>query len=242
MKGNAQLGFAVLEIIKKTVLVTAAVFLFFDGIIGFLLLIPVEVYYFFKVKKSTHAYRMKLIFKQFKDVLLSFRSSLEAGQGMECAVGIAVKDLEMIYGNNCVLKTELMRVDKKLALGENLESAFEEFAVRNPLSEISDFSGVLQITKRTGGNVLKPVKSALKGMYDKAELTQELETSVAPQLAECAVMKIMPLLILMYMRLFSGEFFSGMYESGPGKAVMLLGAYAYFALLEYTDRLIGEIL
>ena len=163
--------------------------------------------------------------EQFRRLLLSVETALEAGYSLENALSVAENDLGLIYPPReeiCVLVRECCR---KCDLGTPVWQVFREYADQVGIEEAEEFAEVLRIQQRTGGDLIRTVRKAASRLQESLELQQEVERTLSEKLLEQRIMTIMPSLMLLYMRLMNGSYMAPLY-SGLGGAVVMTIALA----------------
>ena len=236
--GSSKTGlFVIAETVKTAAVILLCAWLFFDSVFGLLPLIPYAVFSVYKIARTTGDRQRNIVTEQFKDVLACMLTALEAGYSVEKSVGSAKADMTIMYGSDAYMVRELEKMERKLGLGENIEDIFEAFAGHTGIREIENFADVFVVAKRSGGDIIRLLRMANRDLYEKIELKREVESVIASVLTESAVMKLMPPAILLYMRVFSAQMISVLYESVPGRIIMCVVAALYFVFAEYTERL-----
>ena len=244
MKKGTEIGFVLKETLGAVIIILSAVWLFFDSVLGVVPLLPYALYLVYRTAVRAGRRRRAAVTREFKDVLASIGSALEAGDSAERAVIGAAGNMLVLYGEESYMVNELRRMQDGLALGKNIEDMILRFAEETKVKEIENFADVFAVAKRSGGNLLRLVRYASRDLYEKTELAREIEGVIQSTVTECAVMKIMPLAILFYLKLCAGGFLSVLYDSPVGRGIMCLTAAAYFGLSEYAtyiaDMAVGE--
>ena len=77
-------------------------------------------------------------------------------------------------------------------------------------------------------------------MYEKIELEREIESIISANRTECLIMRLMPLGIILYFRLFSPSFLEPLYETSLGRMAMIVLAAVYFFMSEYVKRIVDK--
>ena len=117
----------------------------------------------------------------------------------------------------------------------NIANCFEDFGNRCQIEEIILFSDVINIAKRSGGNIIEIVKNAADSICQKIEVEREIETIINSKKYEQRIMDIVPLIMILYVNFTSGNMMSVMYNTLIGKLIMTI------CLLLYTVAfIIGE--
>ena len=164
---------------------------------------------------------------QFKDGMLAISSALGAGYSVENAFREAVGELETLYGQDAVMVMEFKKIERKIALNENVEDALELMAENIKLEDAVYFSEVFRFAKRSGGNLVEIIAKTASNISDKIEVKEDIEVLISGKKMEQKVMNIMPYGIIAYLRLCAFEFISPMYGNLLGISVMTLCLIVY---------------
>ena len=230
------------EAVKGILLLIVSAYLFFDSPLGIIPLLPYACYLVYKTAKKAGRRQRNILTVQFKDVLAALSSALEAGDGIERAVSSARADMVVMYGGDSYMVRELSAMEEGLAVGKTIEEVVSEFAAGTHVKEIENFADVFVIAKRSGGNLMRLVRSASSDLYEKTELKREIEGVVQSTVTECSVMKLMPPAILLYMRICAGSFLAVLYDTPAGRLVMCLTVFVYLLMSEYAEHLVRAAL
>ena len=116
----------------------------------------------------------------------------------------------------------------QLDINQPVEQVMSELAGRVSQEDVENFVIVFSAAKRTGGDSISILKSAVRDISDKIEAEKEIQTLLASKKLEFKVMCIIPFGILFYMRLAFPEFMQVLYGNLAGAALMTvcLGIYA----------------
>lgn len=173
-----------------------------------------------KGKGRRREWERQQIGSQFKDALTALSFAVEVGYSMENAVGEAVKDLRLLYGNEARIVKEFEKLRNQLQVNITVESAFEIFAGESGNEDIEYFSNVLSLAKRNGGNLSCVIRSAAERIGQKIAVKEEIETIVSGKKMEQQVMMLIPYGMILYLRLTAPEFILPLYGSEWGIGVM----------------------
>ena len=215
---------------------SAAVFgvscLFYRSVILAGILSPLGILYLKYKRKQLTAKRKRELNLQFKDLLTSLASSLSAGNAIENAFSSALVDLLVLYPSEEVsIIRETRIIIHKLSLNVTVEEAIKDLAKRSDLEDINNFSDVICICKRTGGNLIEAIKNASGIISDKIEMKQEIETLLSSRKFEQKILNIMPVAMILVLSVTAKDYIAPVFTTIQGKAAMtaclmlLLGAY-----------------
>lgn len=150
--------------------------LYKNHIFSFIISFGALFYPRFKVKKIISKRKEELNI-QFKDMLYSLQSSLWAGKPIELAFKEVIRDLRVLYPDpETYIILESLNIVRKIEMNETVEGAILDFGERSGVDDIQDFAEVLQICKRTGGNLVEVVKRTTSIINDRIAMKQEINT------------------------------------------------------------------
>lgn len=218
-------------ILQGTIVVVILGNLFYQSILGILCLSPIIYFY----RKS----KMKVLIKErkwklnleFRDGILALSAALEAGYSAEHAFDEAYKDLRLIYHEEALVIKEFSYMINQIRMNISVEKALNDFGERTKVEDILSFSEVFSTAKRTGGDLIHVIKITGKIISDKIEVKREIITLITSKRMEANIMKVIPLLILIYLSVSSPGFLNPLYHNLYGIVVMTfflacyLGAY-----------------
>lgn len=195
-------------------------FVFYRNLAMSLLLTPVSLYYP-QIRRRQIINRRKIELKlQFKDALQSLSSSLHAGRSFESALKGAISDLLIQYELDSYIIKELSIIVRRLEANETVESTFLEFAERSHIEEIESFAEILDICKRTGGNLISAIKSSTDIISDKIEVHSEIQSILSQKKLEQKILSIMPIIIILMLSMSAMDFMLPVFTEVIGRIVM----------------------
>ena len=230
--------FICFELLKIAGLITTVAYLFFDSVLGILITLPYVAYAVSRINVKYKKYLRKRYVVQFRDLLSCMLTSLETGYSMERAIMASKMDMMLMHGKDAVMVQELEQIKRRLELGQTVEEAVCELGERTKVTEILDYADILSVAKRSGGDIIRLTRAASRSIYEKLETQREIDGIISANRSECSIMRVMPLGIMLYFRVFSFEFLSPLYETGAGRAAMLVVAVIYFILWEYSGKIV----
>ena len=164
---------------------------------------------------------------QFKDAMESLVSALSAGYSLENSVREASGDLKLIYSPEDIIRKEFDHMRRRMELKASVETLMKELGERSGVEDIMMFSEILGTARRTGGNLVRIMRQTSSNIAEKIEVRREIETLVAGKKMEAACMTAVPLLMILYLRIFSPGFLDPLYNNFMGGMVMT-GALAVY--------------
>lgn len=215
-------------------------FVFYRSMLMALLLTPISLYYPSIRKRNIITKRKNELRLQFKDALQSLSSSLYAGRAFESALRGAISDLLIQYEPDTYIIKELGIIVRKLEANETVENAFSEFAERTHIEEIEGFAEILDICKRSGGNLITAIKSSADIITDKIEVHSEIQGILAQKKLEQKILSVMPIIIILMLSMSAMDFMLPVFTQTLGRIVMTI-SMALFAVSYLISEKITNI-
>lgn len=182
--------------------------------------VPVMIVYVLAKKKQKREERQRLLNYHFRDFLSSLHTNLLAGYSLENGVRMSASDLAKLYGRRDPLAAELKDITGQMRFGKPVEQLFLELGTRSGVEDIMNFSEVLVIAKRTGGDMSHILESTWRNICEKIDTLQEIDTVTASRRYEQSIMSFMPAGIILYMRV-TFEGFSDKIYGNPAGAILM---------------------
>ena len=212
--------------------------LFYDSIIAWFLMLPLFVLSLKEKGIQLCQKRKRKLELEFRDVILSVSSNLQAGYSVENAFREAYKDIVLLYGTESVMAGEMRLIFRKLSNNEQLESALLNLAKRSDVQDIRDFADIFSIAKRGGGDMRTIIANTAAIIGDKQEVRREIETVVSEKKLEQQIMKYIPFFIIFYISLTTKGYFESLYHNLLGWIVMTGALLIYMAACKLSDRIL----
>lgn len=213
--------------------------LFYDSIIAWILLMPI-VLVSLKDKGRTECQRRKRKLEtEFREVILSVSSNLQAGYSVENAFQESYNDIVLLYGRESVMAKELRLLFRKLSNNEQLEFALTNLADRSGLQDIRDFADIFQIAKRGGGDMRGIIANTAEIISDKQEIRREIETVMSEKRLEQQIMRYIPFFIIFYISLTTKGYFESLYHNFFGWVLMTAALIVYIAACRISDKILN---
>ncbi len=215
-----------------------AVFAFYKNIFMILMCIPVSLIYPFFIKNKLIEKRKNKLLYEFKDFLRTLKSFLDASYSVENGFSLSINEMSMLHGKDSLFVNELIEMCKKIKMNVPIEMIFKKFAQKTHVDEIIDFSEVLIIAKKNGGNVNKVIKNTMQIINDKIEIDTEIKTLTAEKQFEQSIMNILPFIIIIYMNITSSDFLSPLYKTFLGNIIMSVFLIVYILAIRISKKIL----
>lgn len=175
---------------------------------------------------------------EFKDGMQAVVSSLTAGYSLENSFRESLEEIKMIYGTKTLIYKGFSRIVNRLNLNMNIEEAFDEFAKECDVEEIDIFAQILHYAKRSGGNLIDIIRSTTETISEKIDVKREIRTIISAKQFEQGIMNYVPIGIILYMRVASGEMFEKVYGNIVGVLLMTGCLLVYFLARVLAEKIV----
>jgi tight adherence protein B len=222
------------------IFIFALAFVFYRSVVISSLLTPLALLYPRIKTKEIIKRRKKELNIQFKDMLYSLASSVSAGKTIEHAFREALKDLSVLYPDpSAYIIMEIKRIISRLDMNETLEHALAEFAQRACLEDVDSFVSVMNISKRSGGNIAEIIRNTSAIISDRIEVGQEIDMMLAERKFEQKVLNAVPVFMILLLSVSSPEYIYPVFSTVAGRLTMsvsiLLISAAWFISSKVYD-------
>lgn len=197
-------------------------YLFYDSYKAGLLLLPFVWLDYQSLKMEKIEKRKQQLIKQFKEMMESLLTSLNAGYSLEHSFVEAKRDLSLLFEPQAVIFKELNVIIEGLKVNIPLEEQLRDFGNRSGVEDIINFANVVMAAKKSGGNLIRIIEKTVHSISDKMAVEEEIKTMIAAKRLEERIMMIMPYGIIFYLRITNGEFLEVLYHNVLGVMLMTL--------------------
>ena len=213
--------------------------LFYSNLPGILLLAPYAFIHVYNKKRQLVEKRKWQLNLEFRDGLASLSAALNAGYSVENAFGQAVGDLKLLYSPDALIVNEFEGIVNQLDMNRPVEDALNNFAERSGLDDIKNFAEVFITAKRTGGDIIKIIRSTGNTISDKIEVRREIITLITGKKLEADIMSLIPIGIILYLRVFSPRFLNPLYHNPFGFLFMSVILILYYGIYRLTQKIMS---
>lgn len=214
------------------------VYLFYRSFWGIPFLIPLGILDYKGLEKEMEEKKKTQFLVQFKDMIQSMASALNAGYSAENAIREAQKEMKLLYGEEEMIQQELTVMVRQMRVQIPMEQVFDDLAQRVKLEDVKNFSTVFGTAKRSGGNMLEIIQNTAGQIGDKIDVKREIDTILASKAYEFKVMSVIPYVIIAYMQFSFPEFMSCLYGNVVGIGVMTVCLVLYEGACVFGRKLI----
>ena len=203
---------------------------------GLLIVIAVPFYSRWKAEK-----RRTLLLTQFKDMLYALSSYVAANMQISEALEGCLENLRYLYDEDTPLVKELNYM--VINIKENRENdllLLKSFAERSGCEDIENFVQVYAECIVTGGDLEVVLKNTIEIIMDKITIEREIRTLTSQKRFEGNIITAMPLIVIMFLNIFSPDYLEPLYKTTAGRLIMTL-ALAGLVTAHFITRKITRI-
>lgn len=187
-------------------------------------------------KKEQEKKRKLCLLHEFKDGMQMVSTAMLAGYSMENAWVEAENGLKELYGGQSLLYREFQQMNAAVKMNQPLEQVLEAFAKRSNCEDIESFSEVFSFAKRSGGDFAGIISTTVQKISGRMEVEREIQTVIAGKKMEGKIMNVMPLFILAYLNITSGDFLEPLYGNVSGVLIMSVALMIYIISMKLSER------
>lgn len=204
------------------------------------MMLPAGCIYPLYEKRQKKEKRLRELAVQFKESMVILADSLSAGYALENALAVSREELILLYGEQGMITREFAYMVQQIRMNRNVEQIMAEFADRSGLEDAQNFSEVLSVAKRSGGDLSGIMRHTAEVIRDKMQVKEEIRTLTASKQFEQKIMNLIPFFIVFYVEGSSPGFFNQMYGTGLGRMLMS-GCLIVYAISFLMARKILDI-
>lgn len=164
---------------------------------------------------------------QFKDAIGVLSSFLSAGYSIENAFFASVGELQNLYGPDEMITKEFARIADRIRMNKPVEALLFDFAERSGIEDVQNFSEIMVIAKRSGGELCHIISHTAEVIRQKSAVLEEIDNLTASRRFEQSIMNFMPFGMILYIDMSSSGFFDVMYETVAGRVMMTVCLCVY---------------
>lgn len=229
----------IIYFIQGFILTICISMLFYKSWLGVILICPLAYVYLKKKNKDYINARKWQLNIQFRDGITSLSAALSAGYSIEHAFEEALDELRLLYSVDSYIINEFNYLVNQIKNNITVEKALIEFGKRTSIEDIISFAEVFFTAKRTGGDLIKIIKTTCNTISDKIDVKREIITLITAKKYEANIMKLIPLGILGYLNISSPDFLDPLYHNAFGVVTMTVLLMIYLGAYMLTDKIIA---
>lgn len=247
--GNSESRLFAVDLREKTVILSTGAGMslllsatFFQSICGILLTFPVMFLYMRYAEKKLVKKKKHQLEIQFKDAILSVASSLQAGYSLTHAFEDALAMSGDVYGK----KSMIVALFEKVVWGQRLnipmDQLLEELAENSQLEEVRNFTEVIKVTRRYGGNLPDMIQKLAGVIEDRLAVKAEILSVTTSVRYEAYVMDLIPVAIIWYMNLTGPSFLEVLYNGLAGRVFMSVCMFVYLGIIVWQFHIMENMI
>lgn len=220
---NPQKSWYVVEVIKILSIGMLVGMLFYDSLVGGIVVIFAAPYLWKNDKQRYTDGQKRKLRAEFKDMIVLLSGNLNAGYSLENAFMKVLDEVERMSGDDCrnrVMVSELKYIVNGIHCNRKVEDMLMEFGDRCGIREIQEFAGLIVAAKNYGGNMIHMIRQTAGNMTDTQMVENEISTLTAAKRLEGKIMLITPFVILVYMKITNEQYMQILYTTVLGRVVM----------------------
>jgi len=228
----------VLMILKNIFIILTIAYVFYDNLWFSFLLLPVLLFFLTQSIRDDLSKESEKTLEQFQDMLTILSQNLQAGVSIEKAFKNVYTELSKMYKKEATVLRSLNHIVHGLEVNIPIEKLIADMATELSEEEVDMFSSVFISAKRSGGNMIDIISFTTSMLIDKVEIKRETDVIIAAKRTEQRIMNIVPLGIILYIRLCSGEFIESLYHSFAGVFIMSALLLVYILAYVWSERIL----
>ena len=224
--------------LQGSMIILAVSYLFYGTWICAILFSPYLIRYISSWEKQTIKKRQQTFRFQFKEAIQSLSAGLNVGYSVENALREACKELKGMYRKDEMILRELMYMVRQLQMNVTAESALQGFAARTEDEDVQTFVTVFNLAKRSGGDTLEIIRSAVRQMGEKIDVEREVQTIISAKKMEFRIMTAIPFAMIVYLRISFPELLRVLYGNPAGIVIMSVCLIIYLLAYEMGKKIV----
>ena len=177
--------------------------------------------------------------EDFRLLLQSLITSLQAGYSLENAFGAARKEMasSSLHGGDSLLG-RIETLNRRRRMHVPMGQLFKELAGETELDDIHEFAMIIDVVYRTGGNMVETIRDMAQHLKEKMDTGKEIEVMMSGRVFEKNIMLAMPFLILVYLRLSDPGYTACFYRNLSGHIIMTGMLVVTYAAYCWSDSIL----
>ena len=169
-------------------------------------------------RRSLREKRKRQLIREFREVLGSLVTALRAGRSLEMALQAAWEDMDPTI--TPLLYKEWRWMLNRLQVNTTAENCLKELAQNSDVEEIQSLAEIIEIGKKSQGDVIKIIENTVGILQDKIEMQEEVQVLLAKKRMEQRIINVMPFLVLGMLLLISPDYLAPLYTTLQGRVIM----------------------
>jgi len=214
-------------------------FVFYDSLFPALILwLPAFWVYTRREVSGLRDRRKENLKKEFLFAAGLLGDYLRSGYSVENAIQSSEKELLQTFGEGSDILREWRGMGAAMRLNRTAEEVFRDLGRRSHIREINDFAEIFEVVKRSGGRLSEVIERVTDLLTETFAVEEQIKTALAAKQLEQKIMNLMPVGILLYIKVASGELLEVMYSSAMGRLVMSGCLLVYAAAYLWAEKIL----
>lgn len=224
--------------LQGAILLMAISYLFYGTILGAVLLSPYLIRYMKSWEKQMIKKKRQVFQLQFREAIRGMSSSLNIGYSVENAMRETFRELHLLYKKDDFIIKEFRYMLRQLEMNLSVENIWKEFAARVEDEDVRLFVTVFTMAKRSGGDSIRIIRSAVEQIGGKIEVKREIDTMMAAKRLEFRIMSVVPIAMICYLKVSFSGFLSALYGNLFGVIFMSVCLAIYAGAFELGKHIV----
>lgn len=194
--------------------------------------------YMLVLRKYVYHRQMLQLKLDFRELMTVLYSLMTAGYSLERAIEASRAELKLCCRRDSYILPELEEICHKMSMNTPVLECLKDFAKKSQDEDIWMFYEVTCIARQHGGSMSAILKNAIERINAGIEMRCEIETTISGKRHEFMIMVIIPLAIILYMRLTSGQLMAVLYTGLVGRCVMSIVLILYGIAVLWGEKMI----
>jgi len=212
-------------------------YLFYDSLRASIFLIPIYILEYKGMRKRKQEKQRREVTEQFKSMIEALSTGLSAGYSLETSFQESRNDLQFLYPQTAVIFRELDSILSGLQMNIPVEILLQDFGRRSGIDDINNFSNVVTMAKKSGGNLVQIIQKTVHSITDKWMVEEEIATMIAAKKYEERIMMIIPYAIVFYLRVANKGFLDVLYHNTAGIILMTVFLVAIYVADTWAQKI-----
>ena len=226
-----------IPLVKNSIICVLLSFLFYDSLWFLPLFIPVFLILSYVDLKRIKEKEVGLRLTEFQDLLMLLSQSLQAGASVENGFTMAAEELQKIHGGKSVVMKSLYKIIYGLQMNLPIEKLILNMAEAINIEEVRLFASVLSGGIKSGVNTIEVISFTSESLMESIKASREAKQIISAKMTEQNIMNLVPMGILVYIKLCSGDFIEALYHNLSGALIMTLFLVVYLIAYLWSLRI-----
>lgn len=210
-------------------------YLFYDAWWGIWPVVPMTPIVYKMMRASCIKKQSAQLKTEFCEVMTLLSGDLNAGYSLETAFIQVQRKNGTAFP---LMNPELIILVNGIACQRRVEVMLKDLAKRSGMEEIMEFSNMIEMAKRYGGNIPNLIRQLTSNMQDKKLVEMEIQTVVAAKRLEGRIMLLVPFGIVLFLRLTTPAYISVFYNTAAGRIWMTVTLFVIGICVCWIEKIV----